>query len=223
VDLAAKHADLVYAALLSKPAAHRYREQLREGAVRHGREPGSIRLLPGLVPVIGCNRQEALRRHEALHAAPGEAQLIADFVARAGLSGRRVDPDEVLDPAWFAWTEDQSAPVGFTRAFTDLAANEQVTPRQAVRRYEGGHRLVVGTPEEVAEDILGWWRDGTVDGFTLQPPVLPDDLERFVRLVVPLLREAGALPDHYEHATIRDRFGLAVPRPAPLTVSRLAV
>lgn len=219
VDLAAKHADLVYAALLSKPAARRYRDQLRERAAHHGRDPGSIRLLPGLVPVIGRTREEALRRHEALHASPGEDQLIADFVQRSGLAGRQVDPDAVLDPAWFAWTEDQFAPVGFIRAFADLAANEEITLRQAVRRYEGGHRLVVGTPEQVAEDILDWWRDGTVDGFTLQPPVLPDDLEWFVRLVVPLLQDAGAFPRSYEETTIRDRFGLPVPRSATAPVA----
>jgi FMN-dependent oxidoreductase (nitrilotriacetate monooxygenase family) len=214
IDLAAKHADLVYASLLSKPAAHRYRAQLRAGAARHGRDPGSIRLLPGLVPVIGRSREEALRRHEALHAHPGEAQLIADFVRRAGLAGRRLEPDTVLEPDWFSWTEDQLAPVGFIRTFADLAAHERVTLREAVRRYEGGHRLVIGTPEQVAQDILDWWRDGTVDGFTLQPPVLPDDLERFVTLVVPLLRESGAFPVRYEEPTIRARFGLTLPRPA---------
>jgi FMN-dependent oxidoreductase (nitrilotriacetate monooxygenase family) len=219
IDLAAKHADLVYAALLTKEAARQYGDQIRERAGHHGRDSRAIRLLPGLVPVIGRTREEALRRHEALHGASGngtsgEERLIADFVRRTGLSGRRLDPDDVLDPAWFAYDEDQAAPVGFVRVLADLAGTEEVTLRQAVRRFDGGHRLVVGTPEDVAATILDWWQDGVVDGFTLQPPVLPDDLERFVRLVVPILQAAGAHPRHYEEPTIRARFGLPVPVPA---------
>lgn len=180
VDLAAEHADLVYAQLLSRGPARTYGAQLRERAVHHGRDAGAVRLVPGLIPVIGRTRAEALRRHEALHAAPGEEQLIADFTARAGLTGRRLDPDTVVRAL----------------AHADLVAHEEITLRQAVRRYEGGHRLVLGTPEDVAADIASWWEVGLADGFTLQPAVLPDDLERFVRLVVPILQHAGVYPRH---------------------------
>jgi FMN-dependent oxidoreductase (nitrilotriacetate monooxygenase family) len=210
IDLAARHADLIYAMLLSKQTAAAYGAEIRRRAAAHGRDPGAIRLLPGLVVVIGDTRDEALRRHEALHGASGEEKLIADFLRRTGLAVRGLDPDEVLDPAVFAYDQEQPGAIGFVKSFADLAATEEVTIRQVVRRAEG-HRLVVGTPREIADAILDWWDDGTVDGFIVHAPVLPEDLERFVNDVVPILQAEGVFPSRYEESTIRDRFRLPFP------------
>jgi FMN-dependent oxidoreductase (nitrilotriacetate monooxygenase family) len=212
IDLAAKHADVVYAALLHKQAASAYRSELEERAVVHGRAPGSIRVIPGLIVVLGETREEAYRRHEALYGAADEDDLIATFLQRNGLADRAgVDPDKPLDPALFAFREDQDKPVGFVRSFADLTAAEEITPRQIVRRVGGGHRLIVGTSHDVADTILDWWRDGTVDGFNIHIPVLPDGLAEFNREVIPLLRASGAFPETYDGTTIRSRLRLPGP------------
>ena len=213
IDLAAKHADLVYASIYSKDAAAAYGAQIRRRAAAYGRDPDAVRLLPGLVVVIGDTHEEALRRHEALRGASGEDQLITDFLRRTNLEGRGLDPDAILDPAVFAYDQEQLAPVGFIKSFADLATTEEITIRQLVRRAEG-HRLVVGTPREIADAIVDWWSDGAVDGFIVHAPVLPEDLERFVTNVVPLLQAEGVFPRRYEEATIRDRFRLSIPRAA---------
>jgi FMN-dependent oxidoreductase (nitrilotriacetate monooxygenase family) len=210
INLAAKHADLIYAALISKQAAAEYGAEIRRLAAGYGRDPEAIRLLPGLVVVIGDTHGEALRRHEALHGADGEGQLIADFVSRQRLADRNIDPDAILTPEVFEYDQAQLAPVGFVKAFADLAAREEVTLRQLVRRVEG-HRMVVGTPREVADSIIDWWADGVVDGFIVHAAVLPEDLNRFVNEVVPLLQAEGVFPRDYEQATIRDRFRLPYP------------
>ena len=88
IDLAAKHADLVYASIYSKDAAAAYGAQIRRRAAAYGRDPHAVRLLPGLVVVIADTHEEALRRHEALRGASGEDQLITDFLRRTNLEGR---------------------------------------------------------------------------------------------------------------------------------------
>ncbi|GGK99515.1 hypothetical protein [Nocardia jinanensis] len=65
----------------------------------------------------------------------------------------------------------------------------------------------------MAEQILDWWRDGVVDGYTIQPPTLPHDLRTFVREVIPLLRAAAALSAGYPESTVRQRFALPEPLP----------
>lgn len=214
VDLAAKHADIVYASLLHKQAAFGYRAQLRERAIVHGRDPDGIRLMPGLTAIVGATREEAYRKHEALHGFSGEDGLIADFFKRTALFDitGRLDPDRPLDPTLFSYTEDQSRPVGFVRSFAELTAAENITPRQLVRRVEGGHRLAIGTPQEVADTILDWWSDGAVDGFNIHIPVLPDGIAEFNRDVIPLLQASGAFPRAYDGSTIRERLGLRDPR-----------
>ncbi|WP_246719474.1 hypothetical protein [Rhizobium laguerreae] len=77
-----------------------------------------------------------------------------------------------------------------------------------MRRVEGGHRLVAGTADDVAADIIAWWHSGIVDGFNIQAPVLPDDLSDFVEQVVPRLQDAGIFPRQYESGSLRERFGL---------------
>jgi alkanesulfonate monooxygenase SsuD/methylene tetrahydromethanopterin reductase-like flavin-dependent oxidoreductase (luciferase family) len=186
--------------------------------VAHGRPAGSIRLFPGLGVVLGDTADEALRRHEALNGAAGEDALIAEFIKRHHANNpafpTRLDPDRPLDPDWFTPRDDQPRPIGFTQALADLVAAEGLSARQIVRRTgpAGGHRLLIGTPQQVADDILDWWSSGAVAGFNVHVPLLHDDLQRFVDQVVPILQAAGAYPREYGETTIRDRFALPYPQ-----------
>ncbi|MET8649951.1 NtaA/DmoA family FMN-dependent monooxygenase [Nocardia aurea] len=208
IDLAGRHADLVYAALLGKHAAREFGAQLRERAAAHDRDPETVRVLPGLVPIVADSTDEALRRHELLNGHADELSLVRSFADRHGLP---FDPDGIVVPELFHSEENQQGPIGFTRSLHDLVSAEPLTLRQLVRRVDGGHRLVLGTPAEVAEQILDWWRDDVVDGFTIQPPTLPHDLRTFVEQVVPLLRAEGAVTTDYPESTVRARFGLPDP------------
>ncbi|MDG4667637.1 NtaA/DmoA family FMN-dependent monooxygenase [Mycobacterium sp. 236(2023)] len=217
IDLAAKHADIVYASLLHPQAAFDYRAQLADAAARHGRPADDIRLMPGLTVILGETREAAYRKHEALHGHRGEDGLIADFLKRTAVLdlSTDLDPDKPLSPELFTYTEDQFRPVGFVRTFAELTTLETITPRQLVRRVEGGHRLAIGTARDVADDILRWWRDGAVDGFNIHIPVLPDGIAEFNREVIPLLQAEGAFPTAYDGTTIRERLGLRDPRHVP--------
>lgn len=95
---------------------------------------------------------------------------------------------------------------------SDMLTHENLTARQAIRRAEGNHRLLLGTPRDIADGLIDLWEDGAVDGYTLQPPRAPDDIVDFVEQVVPILQDRGVYPRDYEGATIRDRYGL--PHPA---------
>ncbi|MBD0021634.1 NtaA/DmoA family FMN-dependent monooxygenase [Gordonia pseudamarae] len=221
IDLAARHAEIVYAAILSKAEADTYRRRLAERAVVHGRSGGDIRLLPGLGVVLGDTTAEAYRRQEALEGAGDEDALVAQLLTRLRknnpLLPADVDADRPLRPEWFTSTDDQGRPIGFTQALHDVIAEEELTARRLVRRVgpAGGHRVVVGTPREVADDIIDWWSGGHVAGFNVHLPLLHEDLDRFVTQVVPILQAEGVYPTAYEEPTIRGRFGL--PTPAPVS------
>ncbi|MET0901320.1 MAG: NtaA/DmoA family FMN-dependent monooxygenase [Mycobacterium sp.] len=218
INFAGQHAEIVYAALLTKQEAFDYGAKLEERALAHGRPPGSIRLFPGLGVVLGDTRDEAYRRHEALNGSAGEDALIAEFAKRHSTNNpdfpKHLDPDRPLDPQWFTSRDDQTRPIGFTQALANLIAAEGLSAREIVRRTgpAGGHRLLIGTPREVADDILDWWSSGAVAGFNVHVPLLHEDLERFVDQVVPILQAEGAYPRDYGETTIRDRFGLPYPQ-----------
>jgi hypothetical protein len=50
-----------------------------------------------------------------------------------------------------------------------------------------------------------------VDGFTIVPPVLPHDVERFVEQVIPELQRRGLYRTDCPAETLRGNLGLTVP------------
>lgn len=102
----------------------------------------------------------------------------------------------------------------------DLARRERLTLRQLIGRLGGGrgHRVVVGTPEQIADQIELWFTRGAADGFNVMPPLLPHGLEAFVDHVVPLLRRRGLFRSEYTGRTLREHYGL--PRPASVHAAR---
>ncbi|MBB6219452.1 NtaA/DmoA family FMN-dependent monooxygenase [Rhizobium leguminosarum] len=211
IDLAARHGEIIYCNILSRPAGQAFGRKVRDRAAAQGRNPSGIRIVPGLVVILGESRKEALRKHELFSGAGSEDGLIARFVKENGIDPEGFDPDAVLDAERFIPDQNRLLAVGMGLGLADLLAHEKLTARQAVRRSEGHHRLLLGTPEEVADGIIDLWADGTVDGYTLQPPRAPDDIEEFIEKVVPILQDRGVYRTAYEGKTVRDRYGLPYP------------
>ena len=95
----------------------------------------------------------------------------------------------------------------------DIVEREQPTLRQLCHRLAGarGHRVVTGTPDQVADTIQEWAGHGAADGFNVMAPVLPSGLALFVEHVVPLLQKRGLFRTEYTGQTLRDHYGLARP------------
>ena len=94
-----------------------------------------------------------------------------------------------------------------------LARRKKMTLRQ-LRDYaavSSGHRLLIGTAEQVADDLEAWFTSGVADGFVILNPYVPGPLEQFVDEVVPLLVRRGLFRAEHEGVTLRDNLGLAKP------------
>jgi hypothetical protein len=63
----------------------------------------------------------------------------------------------------------------------------------------------------VADVIEQLVDEEAADGLLIQPPLLPDDLERFADLVVPELQRRGRFRTEYEADTLRGNLGLPIP------------
>ena len=71
--------------------------------------------------------------------------------------------------------------------------------------------LSIGTPEQVADEMEHWFKDGAADGFNVMS-TSARPLEDFVDLVVPELQRRGLFRTEYEGPTLRGNLGL--PRPS---------
>ena len=68
-----------------------------------------------------------------------------------------------------------------------------------------------GSPQQIADEMEEWFRNGGCDGFNLMPPFLPGGLDDFVELVLPELRRRGLFRTEYEGRTLREHLGLLRP------------
>lgn len=95
----------------------------------------------------------------------------------------------------------------------DIIDREQPTVRGLLHRLAGarGHRVIAGTPEQVADQIHEWFERGAADGFNVMPPGLPGGFDLFADEVVPILRARGLFRTEYTGRTLRDHYGLARP------------
>src|SRR5215471_21603455 len=74
---------------------------------------------------------------------------------------------------------------------------------------------IVGSAEEVADDLIAWVGETDIDGFNLSRIVTPESLEDFVDLVVPILQERGAYKRDYLSGTLREKLFAGSPRLPP--------
>jgi N-acetyl-S-(2-succino)cysteine monooxygenase len=67
-ELAARSADLVFTAQTVIPDGQAFRSDLRERVTRYCRAPDDIKILPGLMPIVGRTDEEAQAKHAELQA-----------------------------------------------------------------------------------------------------------------------------------------------------------
>jgi len=220
--LAARHAEAVFTAQQTLQDAQSFYADLKARTRALGRSPDAIKILPGIVPVIGSTEAEA----QALDAELD--RLIKPEFAKLQLSKTlRVRPEDLdLDAELPQDLPSEDAIEGAKSRYTlivSLARRERLTVRQLIGRLGGGrgHRTFAGTPEQVADAMLHWWENGAADGFNVMPPVLPSGLAAFVDQVVPILQQRGVFRTAYEGKTLRDHYELPRPPNSNLTRSPL--
>ena len=211
---AARHAEAVFTAHLEKATAKAFYADLKGLVEAEGRNPRQVLILPGFSPIIGSTEIEAERYAEELN------ELADPEVGRHRLSQRfgghdfsGLALDQPLSVADFPDPSKNEASRSRTEAVVALVARERPTLRQLLARLAGarGHFTVAGSPQKIADLMQDWFEDGAADGFNLMPPVLPHQLDLFIREVVPLLQKRGLFREAYEGETLRSHFALSRP------------
>lgn len=211
---AARYAEAVFTAQQTLKDAQSFYADLKSRAGLAGRDPEHLKVLPGIVPVIGSTEAEARAAEQVL-----EDHIVHAHGVRRLEDLLRLEPGTLdLDGPLPDGLPSESAIEGAKSRYTlivDLARRESLTVRQLIGRLGGGrgHLTFTGTPEQVADQIESWFTRGAADGFNIMPPVLPSGLETFVDHVVPILRGRGLLRTEYgPRQTLRERYGLPRPR-----------
>lgn len=226
-DVAARNVDVVFSMYGSYEDGQQFRSDLDARLEHFGRDAEALKILPAMTFAIGDTE--------------AEAQELADEIRRAQVSGANaiyfmeqiwgcdlseVDPEGPLpsfDPVEPTHESGRVSHHGDaatrTKRVNEWRAEAEATGMSlrdfAVREY--GQASIIGTPEQVADEMIRRVDGRASDGFTLVGHLVPHGLEPIVDKVIPLLQERGAYRTEYpQGATLRDLLGSTAAPSVPL-------
>lgn len=210
--LAARVGEVVFTAQNDIEAACSFRDEIHRRAIDCGRDPAGLRVLPGVVPILGETELAASAAEKRLRLAIDPDIAFGLLEAQLGeVNLSSIDPHaEVGD--WYPLgpgNASRSRP----ELILDYARRNCLTWLELARSaaVSRGHLILVGTPDRVVSELARWHANGAADGFNVMPATLPQGLTEFCANCLPELRRRGLFRRGYSGTTLRDHLGLARP------------
>lgn len=210
--LAARTAEVVFTHWDNIEESKRYYQELKTFLLDFGRSVEELHILHGISPIIGETEEIAIQKYNKLQSLvdPYESlKFVSGYMGNVDFSKYSLDT-----PA-----KDVEFPLvnSIQSNFNEMKkiiGEEDIKVGELYARFFSPARRdrFVGTPTQVADEMEVWFTEKAADGFMLQFPLLPGDLEDFVEKVVPILQERGLFRLDYEGDTLRDHLGLKNPK-----------
>ena len=172
-------------------------DKVRASAVEAGRNPEDIKVFMGLNVIVGATEELAWAKHaEYLSYASAEAG-VAHFSASTGIDFSEYAIDEPI----------QYVKSNAIQSATKNLQNNDWTRRKLLEQHALGGRYitVVGSPEQVADELESWIAETGLDGFNLTRIVTPESYVDFIELVIPELQWRGSYKTAYDNGSLREK------------------
>ncbi len=158
-DFAARYAEAVFTAQQTLAEGQAFYADLKARAAAAGRDPAGIKILPGIVPVLGSTEKRGAGTGG--RAGPADRGRVcpgpARAAARPGPGPARAGLRTARQPAGRGPDRRRQEPLHPGRRAGPAGAADGAA---AIGRLGGGrgHRTFAGTPEQVAQTIEDWYR-----------------------------------------------------------------
>lgn len=218
-EFAARTADVVFSMHTEFGQAQAFYTDVKDRLHKYGRSRDALKILPATAVVLGGTEQEAKAKADAIKlqqvTGPGAIAFLEQIW---GEDLTAFDPEGPLPPYDPQVTADVTRgrvrhikdPAAVVTKWQDLAQQNNWSIRQLVIAVTGRQQLV-GTPEQVADEIERYVSQDATDGFILVPHLTPAGLDDFFDTVIPILQARGSFRSQYTGQTLRDHLGLSVP------------
>ncbi|WP_111885799.1 LLM class flavin-dependent oxidoreductase [Acinetobacter sp. CFCC 11171] len=209
-ELAGKYAEVIFTAQQNLADAQAFYRDVKNRLVKYGRHADDLKIMPGVSIFVAKTAQEAQEKYDFLNSLiHPEVGLSLLSALAGGINLAKFDLD-----APFPKIED--ADINFSsrqQMMIDIARKHNFSIRQLYQYIASarGHWTLIGTPEQVVDQLQEWFENDAADGFNVLPPTTPAGLNDFVDLIVPELQRRGLFRTAYEGKTLRENLGLKRP------------
>jgi FMN-dependent oxidoreductase, nitrilotriacetate monooxygenase family len=212
-ELAAKTAEVIFTAWQTLEEAQAFYRDVKGRLAKYGRKPDDLKIMPGVFITVAQTEAEAIAKQKELNSyilPEVGLEYLSSFIG-VDLSGYDVDAPL---PTTGETTEDKTNPQIRTNIIRTLAEREGLKTLREVYEFIAGargHREIVGTPGQIADQLEEWFLNEGADGFNIMPPTFPEGLNDIVDFVIPELQRRGLFRTEYESHTLRGNLGLSIP------------
>jgi FMN-dependent oxidoreductase (nitrilotriacetate monooxygenase family) len=194
-QFAAKHAECVFLGAHPNRLAGQV-AAIRKEAAELGRDPMSLKALAGVSIVVASTREQAEKEYRRIVDAQNPDLAVASYAMFTGIDLSAHDPATPM--------ADLHTELGQTQV--DRFAGQTVGDVLADFRQKGVNPwIIVGTPEEAADELCAVADEAMLDGYLMTPLIQPRATQDFIEQVLPLLKKRGAARAEYEEHTLRER------------------
>ena len=194
-----RHAECVFVSGHTKDAVRKLVAGVREGAVREGRRGADVKIFMGLTVVVAPTEKQAREKYQEYKRYASAEAGLAHFSSGTGIDFSQYDLDEPIRQV------KTNAIESLVKTVTNPELNW--TKRKLLQQLELGGRYVtiVGSPQQVADELEAWIAETDVDGFNLTRTVTPESYEDFIDLVIPELQSRGSYKHDYAPGSLREK------------------
>lgn len=201
---AARVADGVFCVALDLDGSKNFYSEMKARVKGAGRNPDHVHILPGVYVYLGSTESEAQRILDEQSTTPDALKQLA---IRLSTPVETLCLDETVAPDILDKAAANPRSQGHTLSVVNLFRQQKLTVREFLVRQpsRGPHRVLAGTPEQVADSLETWFLERAADGFNIGN-LSHDGLNLFVDHVVPLLQKRGIYRREYAGNTLRENF-----------------
>lgn len=202
IQFAAGNAEAIFVAASTKAGLKATVTRIRDALEAAGRDRYSARIYTLLTIITDETSQKAHAKYADYLSYASEEGALVFMSGWMGIDLSQYDLDEPIGNV--KSNAIQSTIANFQQA-NDDGSEWKVRDIARLGAIGGLGPFIIGSGEEIADELQQWVEETDVDGFNLAYAITPGTFEDVVEHVIPVLRERGLYPEEYVTGSLRNK------------------
>ncbi|KAL1981041.1 hypothetical protein VTN96DRAFT_3150 [Rasamsonia emersonii] len=204
---AAKHAEAIFLNGHTPELVRPSVDSIRKQAAEFGRDPADIKIVAGVLVIVGPTDEAARAKYEELLKYGDHEGALALFGGWSGYDLAKYDEDQD-----FRFVEAPAVRSMVNHWASTVPGSENIKwNRRTIAEWlliGGNGAKIIGSPKTVADELERWVEVADVDGFNLSYASVPETFDDIIEYLLPELRRRGLFWEDYavKGGTMRENF-----------------